>query len=325
VVLLSSTGLLARTGDSRDLPGDGERGPHDVVVAAVHATARGHVGLVTSAGRVVRLLVVELPTLPPIHGAPSLAGGVPLGALTELERGEVAVGLCSVAGDGPGLAVGTAQGVVKRVIPDVPASSDTWSIIRLDDGDRVVGAVELSSGDEELVFVTSDAQLLHFPASVVRPQGRPAGGMAGIRVDDGQRVVFFGAVDPDRDAVVVTAAGTSGALPGTSGATVKVTPFNEYPGKGRATGGVRAQRFLKGEDTLVVAWVGPSPARAATPQGAPAPLPPLDPRRDGSGLPTSKPVAAVGGTLAPGGVRLELPAGDVDSPDGVDDDDEPQP
>ena len=26
-------------------------------------------------------------------------------------------------------------------------------------------------------------------------------------------------------------------------------PFSEYPGKGRATGGVRSHRFLKGEDT----------------------------------------------------------------------------
>jgi DNA gyrase subunit A len=102
---------------------------------------------------------------------------------------------------------------------------------------------------------------------------------------------------------VVTAAGSTSALPGTSGATVKVSPFSEFPGKGRATGGVRAQRFLKGEDTLLVAWVGPAPARAATPQGAPAPLPPIDPRRDGSGLPTSKPVAAVGGPIEPGGPR----------------------
>ncbi len=305
VVLLSSTGLLARTADGRDLPADGERGAHDVVVAAVHGTARGHVGLVTSTGRVVRLPVLELPTLPPTHGAPSLAGGVPLGALVELERGEQPVGLCSLSDAGPGLALGTASGVVKRVAPDVPSSADSWSVIRLDDGDRVVGAVELVDDDAELVFVTSDAQLLHFPASVVRPQGRPAGGMAGVRLADGERVVHFGAVDPDRDNVVVTAAGTSGALPGTSGASVKVTPFSEYPGKGRATGGVRAQRFLKGEDTLLVAWVGPAPARAATPQGAPAPLPPVDPRRDGSGLPTSKPVAAVSGPLRAGGAPAE--------------------
>ena len=303
VVLMSSTGLLARTTDDRDLPGDGERGAHDVVVAAVRATARGQVGLVTSSGRVLRVPVVELPALPPTHGAPSLAGGVPLAAIVELDAGEQPIGLCSISDEGPGLALGTAAGVVKRVAPDVPSSADAWSVIRLEDGDRVVGAVELSTGDEELVFVTSDAQLLRFPASAVRPQGRPAGGMAGVRLSEGAHVVFFGAVDPERDAVVVTAAGTSGALPGTSGATVKVTPLSEYPGKGRATGGVRAQRFLKGEDTLLVAWVGPSPARAATPQGSPAPLPPVDPRRDGSGLPTSKPVAGVGGPLAPGGPR----------------------
>jgi DNA gyrase subunit A len=312
VVLLSSTGLLARTADDRDLPGDGERAAHDVVVSAVRATARGRVGLVTSAGRVVRLPVLELPTLPSTHGAPSLAGGVPLAALCELDKGEQPVGLCSLSDEGPGLALGTADGVVKRVAPDVPSSADSWSVIRLEDGDRVVGAVELATGDEELVFVTTDAQLLRFAASSVRPQGRPAGGMAGIRLGDGQRVVFFGAVDADRDSVVVTAAGTTGALPGTSSATVKVTPFSEYPGKGRATGGVRAQRFLKGEDVLLVAWVGPTPARASTPQGAPAPLPPIDPRRDGSGLPTSKPVAAVGGPIAAGGPR---PAPRTDPPE----------
>jgi DNA gyrase subunit A len=314
VVLLSSTGLLARTGDGRDLPGDGERGPHDVVVSAVRGTARGHVGLVTSTGRIVRIPVLELPTLPPTHGAPSLAGGVPLAALAELERGEQPVGLCSVSGDGPGLALGTAQGVVKRVIPDVPASADSWTVIRLDGGDRVVGAVELTTGEEELVFVTTDAQLLHFAAASVRPQGRPAGGMAGVRLDNRQSALFFGAVDGDRECLVVTAAGTTGALPGFSGATVKVTPFAEFPGKGRATGGVRAQRFLKGEDTLLVAWVGPGPARAATPQGAPAPLPPIDPRRDGSGLPTSKPVAAVGGPITPGGPRPAETAAPIDGP-----------
>jgi DNA gyrase subunit A len=315
VVLLSSTGLLARTGDDRALPADGERGPHDVIVSAVRGSARGQVGLVTSTGRVLRLPVLELPTLPPTHGAPSLAGGVPLGALVELDKGEQPAGLCSLSDTGSGLALGTALGVVKRVSPDTPASAGSWPVIRLDDGDRVVGAVELATGDEQLVFVTSDAQLLHFPASSVRPQGRAAGGMAGVRLADDARVVFFGAVDPDRENVVVTAAGTTGALPGTSVATVKSTPFEQYPGKGRATGGVRVQRFLKGEDTLVVAWVGPSPARAATPQGAPAPLPPIDPRRDGSGLPTSKPVAAVGGPLSPGGPqRAASPAGGSEAP-----------
>ena len=103
-----------------------------------------------------------------------------------------------------------------------------------------MGAVELHDGDEDLVFVTSDAQLLRFAAPSVRPQGRAAGGMAGIKLAAGQRVVFFGAVDPARRRVVVTSAGSSGALPGTEPGSLKVTPYAEYPAKGRATGGVRA-------------------------------------------------------------------------------------
>jgi DNA gyrase subunit A len=301
VVMLSSTGLLARTTDATELPTEGARAAHDVIVSAVRTTARGRLGVVTSAGRVLRIDAVELPALPQTETAPVLSGGIPLAAVTSLTAGEVPVALCPLSGEGPGLALGTESGVVKRVGPDIPTTQDAWSVLRLEEGDRVVGAAELATGDEDLVFVTSDAQLLHFPASAVRPQGRSAGGMAGVRLAGGARAVFFGAVDPGRANQVVTAASASGALPGVTGSSVKVTPYSAYPGKGRATGGVRCQRFLKGEDVLVLAWVGPAPARAATPTGAPAPLPPVDERRDASGLPTSKPVAAVGGAVIPVG------------------------
>ena len=56
-------------------------------------------------------------------------------------------------------------------------------------GDEVVGAVELRTGEEQLCFVTSDAQLLRFQAAKVRPQGRGAGGMAGISLHEGARVI----------------------------------------------------------------------------------------------------------------------------------------
>ena len=168
-------------------------------------------------------------------------------------------------------------------------------MIRLDPGDRVVGAVELTRDDAELIFVSNDAQLLRFPADVVRPQGRSGGGMAGIRLGVGSSVVFFGAVSPTAasDAVVVTVAGTSRALPGTDAGSVKVTSLAGYPGKGRATGGVRCHRFLKGEDVLLLAWAGPAPAWASAPSGAPVDLPEPDRRRDGSGIPAAQPIAAV--------------------------------
>ena len=77
----------------------------------------------------------------------------------------------------------------------------------------MVGAAEVADDRTDLVFITSDAQLLHFPASQVRPQGRPAGGMAGIKLTSGHRAVWFGVVDPASDPVVVTSAGRPAPSP----------------------------------------------------------------------------------------------------------------
>ncbi|HSS68482.1 MAG TPA: DNA topoisomerase IV subunit A [Nocardioidaceae bacterium] len=296
-VLLSSTGLLARTTDDQ-LPGrGGARAKHDVVVAAAAATARGTVGVVTSHGRLIKLGVLDLPALPATAAAPQLQGGAPLTEFLPLESGERPVTLTSLNPDSLGLAVGTARGVVKRVLPDVLTNRDAWDVIRLDDGDAVVGGVELADAADELVFVTSDAQLLRFPASAVRPQGRSGGGIAGVRLAKGARVVWFGAVASGAEAVVVTVSGSSDALPGTEAGHVKVTPFSEYPAKGRATGGVRCHRFLKGEDTLILGAVATTPPRAAAASGAPIDLPDEPGRRDGSGTPASQPIAAVAGPI----------------------------
>jgi DNA gyrase subunit A len=295
--LLSATGLLARTSGEaapRRAAEGGRRSRHDALHGAVPTTTRGEVGVVTSRGRLVRVPVLDLPSLPPTDGAPTLSGGVPLGEVVTLAPGEHVVGLASLAPGAPPLALGTAQGTVKRVASGDPAPArDSWEVIALKDGDEVVGAAAVTD-DDEIVLVSSDASLLHFPASAVRPQGRTAGGMAGLKLAAGQRVVFFGAVRAGDDAAVVTVAGASDALPGTQAGSVKTTPFELYPGKGRATGGVRAHRFLKGEDALILAWVSPPPPHATGSGGQPLELPAPDQRRDGSGVPLAAPVHAVG-------------------------------
>jgi DNA gyrase subunit A len=319
LVLLSSAGLVARTSTAAPLPpGDpsGEpRAVHDVLVAAVPATARGTVGMVTSAGRVVKIDVLDLPALPPSATPPSLAGGSPLSEFMALAGGETVVGLASLVGTGAeggaggsadrggsagraGLALATRQGVIKRVIPDYPRNTDDFEVIGLKEGDSVVGAVELPDDARDLVLITSDAQLLRFPATVVRSQGRPAGGMAGVRLASGAEVIWFGAVDPGKPALVVTIAGSSGALRGTQAGAIKISAYVDFPVKGRATGGVRCHRFLKGEDILLLGWAGPVPVRAADATGRPVPLPGDIGRRDGSGERLRKPVAAVGGPIA---------------------------
>ncbi|SNS56452.1 DNA gyrase subunit A [Streptosporangium subroseum] len=310
LVLFSSTGLLARTSDASSLAGDGERSAHDVLISAVRSTVRGEVGVVTNQGRMIRVQVVDLPTLPRSVNPPSLSGGHPVSEYVTFNPDETVVGIGSLDPDGPGLALGTAQGVVKRVVPDYPANRDDFEVIGLKDGDTVVGAVELTSEDHDLVFVTSEAQLLRYPASIVRPQGRPAGGMAGVRLDNDATVIWFGVVDPARESQVVTIAGSSTALPGTQIGGAKISDFTEYPAKGRGTGGVRVQRFLKGEDVLLLAWVGPGPARAVSAVGKPVPLPEELGRRDGSGVRLTHTVAAVGGAIG----AFDEPAQDPQAP-----------
>ena len=140
------------------------------------------------------------------------------------------------------------------------------------------------------------------PASLVRPQGRSGGGIAGVRLtasasSPAPEVTFFGGVELSDDDVVVTVSGASDALPGTEAGNVKVTALSEYPAKGRGTGGVRCHRFLRNEDTLLTAYVGPAPALAASAAGTPVDLPTELGRRDGSGTPAAQPIAAIAGRL----------------------------
>jgi DNA gyrase subunit A len=282
-VILSATGLIARTAAESEEATEGRRRSgrvkHDAVRAVVHSTARGRILLITNKGRAFKTDVLPLPVLPEQSGTVSVRGGMSASELVPLEAGEKVIGLAPLAGEGsPGLALGTKFGVVKVCTPEWPVRSDEFDVITLKDGDEVLEATWLTDGSETLVFITSDASLLRFSAKMVRPQGLKGGGMAGINVTADADVVSFNVVstkDHDHgEPMVVTSTGTQ----------VKVSPFASYPAKGRATGGVRVQRFLKGETRLTVAWVGPRPVGASA-TGDPVELPEPDARRDGSGAP----------------------------------------
>ncbi|MFJ6042702.1 DNA gyrase/topoisomerase IV subunit A [Brachybacterium paraconglomeratum] len=297
-VHLTGTGLIARVSGEGPLLREGPRGAHDVIVSSVRSTTRAEVGVVTDLGRVLRLSVVDLPNLAPTASAPSLAGGTRLVDLLELEREERPLGLIRLAeadiARGGAIALGTRQGVVKRVQLDFPRT-DGFEIISLKDGDVVVGVVDLEDdADLDLVFVTTDAQLLHFPSSGVRPQGRGAGGVAGIKLAGDAQVLSFGVIDVTAPADVVTVAGSSSTLPLLQTGSLKVSSLTEFPAKGRSTAGMRCHRFLRGEDSLIGAWVVPHPARASSEAGQPIDLPEPTGRRDGSGTPVPVPIAAVG-------------------------------
>ncbi|PXA67568.1 DNA gyrase/topoisomerase IV subunit A [Cryobacterium arcticum] len=298
-VYLSTTGRIARVDLPQSIDDQVERitpaqrrSKHDAVLSALDTTTRAEIGAVTNRGRLIRFSPVDLPALPPT--SIQLAAGVRVRDYLSLSGTEVVLAIVSLTSD-RAIALGTKQGVVKRVTPNDWANKPDFEIISLKPGDEVIGAVQ-GAEDDELVFVASDAQLLRFPAGTVRPQGRTAGGMAGIKLGADVQVVYFTSLstaDAD-EAVVATIASGSQTLAGTDPGSAKVSAFTEFPAKGRATGGVRSHRFLKGEDVLSLAWVGSVPARAVGIDGAPRVLPDSGARRDASGTMLDAVVGSIG-------------------------------
>jgi len=296
-VLLSTTGRLVRV----DIPDTDlgivrvpKRSKHDAVRSSVVSTVRGQLGALTSTGRVLRFSPVDVPAVPP--ASVRLDAGVRVTDYLGIAKGETVVALVALDAQ-DSVAIGTAQGVVKRVVAGAWPDKPEVVAIGLKPGDTVVGATQAPESDD-LVFITSNAQLLRFPASGVRPQGLPAGGVAGVSLADGASVIWFGSVPRSDDAVVATVSTSSSALPGTDNGRAKVSALSEFPAKGRATQGVRAHAFLKGEDGLTVAWAGIAPPHAVGSDGAARTLPDWLSKRDGSGSPLDAVIGSIGGSAA---------------------------
>lgn len=276
VVMMSATGLIARTTPSAmDVfnvrSTSDERLRDDQITTIFETSTRATYGLVTSAGRLVLAHVVDLPGATcfchvvaegwgpsrrtdrhdRIHRSDSWrardygdrhgAADVRQGQCRGRERGWCRRGQAvAVAG------YRTRNGVIKRWNREAPTTMDSWPVIDLKDGDEVVFAA-VAEDDDRLVFISSDSSLLTFEAKNVRPQGRTAGGMAGIKLAEGARVAAFNVVPAGKvawtyeegengltsgsGAVVLTVAGDSDALPGTENGAAKVTPLEMYPTK----------------------------------------------------------------------------------------------
>ncbi len=290
-VTLSTSGLVGRVAadDDRSV----KPGRHDVLAATAPATVRGRLWAITSAGRGLPIEAVEVPEVA------GRSRGAAAGEVFDLTRGERVVGLYggADAADDRLLVLVTAQGVVKRLSPDEMGDQrGPGDVIGLRDDDRVVAALALPDG-AEVMMVASDGQTLRTATDQVRPQGRAAGGMAGIKLRSGARVVAAHAIH-DTDVVVTWT--DQGALTVASAA--------EFPARGRATGGIRAMRLRAGESEVVGAWVGPfEVARLVVGKGEglfaradpePRPLDVAPRRRDATGVALDAPVLAVGGGRA---------------------------
>ncbi len=236
------------------------------------------------------------PALPPTDGPPSLSGGAPV----DRARGAGA----RRAGGRPDGRSARTRPPSRSARPPAWSSGwsprtprrarDAWEVIGLKDGDEVVGAVPVTDSDE-LVLVTSDAQLLHFPASAVRPQGRPAGGMAGdqaLRRRPGALRRCGERSGRRRRGDRSPARPTRCRAPRRArrrSARSRCSPPRAGPPAACAPSASCAAR-------TACCWPGwaPAPARASGSAGQAIELPEPDQRRDGSGVPLPAPVHTIG-------------------------------
>lgn len=201
----------------------------DSVLALRDLDVRTTVMLAFDDGSSIRMPAYELPTKPTIVSR-RCVGIVPLGVGDDARKGGVLVGMV------------TSAGKVKVLDTSTLTKSAECPIITLGASDSLLAARAVDDGTQ-FVIVTSDARLLTFPTSSVNKQGRTSAGVAGIKLN-GAKVVCGSVASPDASVLTSTVSSS------------KVTPLSEYPTKGRGTGGVRCQKFLRGESGLSFAFVG---------------------------------------------------------------------
>lgn len=277
LITLYASGAMRRAADPIPVS---NRGRVDPVIGSIDTTSRGAFVAITNMGnahRVDALHVSDAGKTTPKDAGVSLGAGE---RIVVLSRNEAREGEA-------GVALGTRTGVVKIVTTDYPKTLDVFPVIGLTEGDEVIGGGWVQNQDHtHFAFVSSDALLLRFEASKVRPQGRGGAGVAGMKLSSGATAVSFAVVplSMESDSEIVTATGKS----------VKRSAFSVAPIKGRATGGQRIHLLkpaLK-ESEIVAAVVGSSPVIVGS-DGKEIILP--DPvRRDAPGTPMSDRIGLIG-------------------------------
>ncbi len=191
--------------------------PGDRPLALIHSTTDQELLCFTADAEVARIRLNELPLSPR-----AVRGQKPI----QMSRGQQLVAL--VTGDAPFLLLVTEQGEVKRCQPDsLPGAHATLAgAMALPDGDRLVAVVPHDEGDE-LLLATAEGKVLRTAAKPLRPvKSASAGGVAGMRLAPGDRIVGACAVGPGE--LVVLHEGGAG----------KRVELADVPAKGRGGGGV---------------------------------------------------------------------------------------
>jgi len=211
----------------------------DVPLHMISANTHDYLLVFTNRGRVYQIKVHELPD------ASRQSKGIPIVNVISMQPDETVTTLLKVRdySEANYLFFTTRLGRVKRVNLDQFKSvrANGLIAISLDDHDELAW-VRMTSGENHLVLVSTNGKSIRFDENDVRPMGRPAAGVIGIRLGAQDKVIAFEVVEPGRDLLVVAARGLG-----------KRTSLDEYRSQGRGGQGIQAMRVTDRTGKIVAA------------------------------------------------------------------------
>ena len=213
----------------------------DLVTQVVHTTTHAYILLFSNFGKVYRLRGHEIPM------KERTAKGTAVVNLVPLAPGETVEAIIDTR-DFPEdqfLMFVTSDGQVKKTAFSEYDKSrrDGFIALNLRDGDRLVRVVR-TTGHDDLFCVTAQGMTIRFSEDDVRPMGRSAAGVRGIKLKQGDAVVSLDVAGDDLDILIVTDAGY--------GKRTKLERFNRQARGGQ---GVRGIRLTAARGRVVAAFM----------------------------------------------------------------------
>jgi DNA gyrase subunit A len=219
-----------------------ELGDEDYIEHLFVASTHDYILFFTSAGKVYRLKVHELPL------GSRQSKGRAIQNLLPFAQGEQVRAVIQTRDfkDAEYLVLATKNGVVKKTKfteYNTPLKADGIIAINLREGDELIG-VRHSSGTDDVLMVSRKGQAIRFDEKDARPMGRATSGVQGMRLRAGDEVISLNIAQNDADLLVVTENGYG-----------KRTRIDEYPKKGRGGLGVKTVQLTEAKGQLAGARV----------------------------------------------------------------------
>ncbi|HLM95720.1 MAG TPA: DNA gyrase subunit A [Acidimicrobiales bacterium] len=213
----------------------------DLVDDVVHTTTLAYLLLFSNRGRVYRLRAHEVPMKERTARGTAVVNLLPLAPSETIQ----AIVATRDFDSGGFLTFATKMGQVKKTAFSEYDKSrrEGFIAIALRDGDELVRVVA-TSGDDDVVMVSRDGSGIRFSETDVRPMGRDAAGVRGMRLRAGDEVVSCDVVRPDNDILIVTDAGFG-----------KRTKTDHFGRQGRGGQGVRAIKLTARRGRVVAAFM----------------------------------------------------------------------